>query len=614
MSLVVAGNPIRLGREIAKGHEGAVHELPSMPGLVAKIYHSAPSPVRARKLQAMAAMPAAARPAGAAWPVAVVLDGARIAGFVMPRFENRRELHAVCAPAERKKTFPQADYRFLVAVAANLARAFATVHAAGAVIGDVNERLALVDHCATVGLVDCDSFQIERDGTILTCDVGVEQYQPPELQGVALRGRQRLRNYDCFGLAVLVFQLLFFNRHPFAGVPVHGAPPSLGEAIAQNRFAWSAEAAARAQVVQPPNTLAFTALDDRLRELFERAFGPKGRSEGRHAARAWVEALDSYAAQLVACRANPQHAHLPGPCPICVIEGRTGTLMFVPRGGAAVPALPDFSKLAEHFRADLGRRLLPKAPGVPPSECDHARHVTASTLPPGLKRPGILGRVLKAVGIGENVWANEITRRDAAVDKARLTYQAALANWQTALRRDAIANVIRDIGSQCDRLANLRREADAVIAGAMAHARNGALRTWLEAFPIASASIQGVGPTRIAALEGAGIDTAADVTVKALEAVPGFGPVLSKRVLAWRKACEAGFKGPATAGTPAASAPALAAIRAKGISMEAAIRDGIVQLDRMIAAETARVAGVKTHLDRLARDLAQARADRAIMV
>ncbi len=612
MSLVVAGNPIQIGREIAHGFEGAVHELPGMPGYVAKLYHTTPDPFRARKLQAMAAMPAAARPAGAAWPVAVVLDGAKIAGFVMPRLENRRELHAVCAPAERKRTFPQADYRFLVAVAANLARAFATVHAAGAVIGDVNERLALVDQRATVGLVDCDSFQIDVDGAILTCDVGVEQYQPPEMQGVALRGNRRRRNFDCFGLAVLVFQLLFFNRHPFAGVPLDGAPPSLGEAIAQHRFAWSAEAATRG-VSQPPNTLPFTALDDRLRELFERAFGPNGPSEGRHPARAWVKALDSYAAQLVVCRANPQHAHLSGPCPICVIEGRTGTLMFVPRGGAATPALPDFSKMAAHVRAELGQRVLPKAPGFLPSEGNHARRVTGSPVPPALKRPGILDRVLHAVGIGENVWANELTRRDAVVEKTRLAYQAALANWQTALHRDAIASLIRDIGSRCDRLANLHREADAVTVGAAARARNDTLRTWLEAFPIASASIQGVGTTRIAALEGAGIDTAADVTVKALETVPGFGPVLSKRVLAWRKACEVRFKDPTTAGMPAVSAPALAAIRAKGSSLEAAIRDGIVQLDRMIATETARVSGVEADLDRLARDLAQARADRAIM-
>lgn len=612
MSLVVAGKPIRIGREIARGAEGAVHELPSMPGHVVKIYHAAPDDVRARKLRAMAAMISEARPTGAAWPVGVVHDGSRVAGFVMPRFENRRELHAVCAPAERKRTFPQADYRFLVAVAANLARAFTTVHAAGAVIGDVNERLALVDQRATVGLVDCDSFQIEVEGEVLTCDVGVEQYQPPELQGAALRGRQRQRNHDCFGLAVLIFQILFFNRHPFAGVPVQGAPPSLGEAIAQHRFAWSTEAEARG-VRQPPNTLPFTALDSHLRALFERSFGPKGVSEGRPRASAWVKRLESYGAQLLPCRANSQHAHLPGVCPICVIEGRTGALMFVPRAGASVPALPDFAALAALLRNELKRRLLPQATGTPPSERDHARGVTGRPPPPGVERPSFFGRILNAVGIGEGSWTKEIAKRDSAIEQARRAYETALADWQTAVHRDRIATVVRDMASDCGRLANLRREADAVVSGAAGRARGAALRTFLETFPIASASIDGIGPARIAALEGAGIDTAADVSSRALEAVPGFGPVLSKRVLAWRKDCEAGFTASATSGRPATNSPALAAVLAKGTSLEAAIRDGLVRLDYMIAAEAARLTGVRADLDRLARDLAQVNADRAIM-
>ncbi len=330
MPLRVNGQEIQVGEIISKGAEGAIHKLPSMPGCVAKIYHAIPNPLRAQKLRIMATMSADARPMGAAWPVAVVMNGVEIAGFVMPHFENRLELHSVCAPIARKGAFPQADYRFLVAVAANLARVFATVHATGAVIGDVNERLALVDHRATVGLVDCDSFQIGNGDTIFTCDHGVERYQPPEMQGVALRGCLRTRNHDCFGLAVLIFQLLFFNRHPFGGVTLDGTSPSLGEAIAQYSFAWGAEAPAL-KVCQPPNTLPFSALDERMRELFERAFGEKGYSEGRPTARAWVKALDNYAARMTACRSNPLHAHIHNNCLICEIEEKARTLMFSPK-------------------------------------------------------------------------------------------------------------------------------------------------------------------------------------------------------------------------------------------------------------------------------------------
>jgi DNA-binding helix-hairpin-helix protein with protein kinase domain len=612
MPLVVAGRPIQIGREIAKGAEGAVHELPNLPGRLAKLYHLGPDLARARKLHAMASMRAAARPAGAAWPVAVVQDGARVVGFIMPRFENRRELHALCAPAERKKSFPHADYRFLIATAANLARAFATVHAAGAVIGDVNERLALVDKQATVGLVDCDSYQIEVDGALLTCDVGVEQYQPPELQGITLRGLERSRNHDCFGLAVLIFQLLFFNRHPFAGVPVHGDPPSLGEAISQYRFAWSAKASARG-VLQPPNTLAFAALDERLRNYFERAFGPEGRSDGRPSASAWVAALDDFAQRLVACPANPQHAHLPGPCPICIIEGRTGAQMFTPRGSVAAPDIPDFGALAARLRGELKRRSVPASPGPAPADRDHAHSVTGAPPPPGLHPPSFFGRLLKAVGIGDDPWGKELARRNTDLRNATLAYDAALTQWKDPLHRDKIANLVRDLHTQCDRLGKLPKEAAGVISGAISQARSASLRAWLETFPVASASIEGIGRGRIAALEGAGIDTAADVTSHTLKSVPGFGPVLSQRLLDWRKACEAGFTAAPTVAMPPSAVTALATVRAKGSSLDAAIRDGLGKLDRMIEDETARLSGVRLQLERLARCLAQARADRARM-
>lgn len=54
---------------------------------------------------------------------------------------------------------------------------------------------------------------------VFHCDVGVPLWTPPELQGRDFRGLTRTKNHDRFGLAVLMFQLLFMGRHPFAGVP-----------------------------------------------------------------------------------------------------------------------------------------------------------------------------------------------------------------------------------------------------------------------------------------------------------------------------------------------------------------------------------------------------------
>jgi DNA-binding helix-hairpin-helix protein with protein kinase domain len=53
-------------------------------------------------------------------------------------------------------------------------------------------------------------------------------------------GVTRTPNHDNFGLAVLIFQLLCMGRHPFAGRFLGtGDPPSIPEAIARSRYAYS---------------------------------------------------------------------------------------------------------------------------------------------------------------------------------------------------------------------------------------------------------------------------------------------------------------------------------------------------------------------------------------
>src|SRR5262249_32278895 len=59
------------------------------------------------------------------------------------------------------------------------------------------------------------------------------------------------------------------------------------------------------------------------------------------------------------------------------------------------------------------------------------------------------------------------------------------------------------------------------------------LTRFLERFHIASAHIPHVKDTRKAMLSSYGIDTAADVNVKDLEAVPGFGHSLTAQMMKW---------------------------------------------------------------------------------
>jgi DNA-binding helix-hairpin-helix protein with protein kinase domain len=322
------GSRISLGRALGSGGEGTVYEV-SGDSLVAKIYHKPPAPPKIEKLGVMvrAGTPALLRVA--AWPVELLEDEARrVRGFLMPRADARENAHQLYSPKSRRHAFPDADFRFVVHAAANVARAFASMHAAGHVIGDVNHGNALIGHDATVVLIDCDSFQV-RDpaGRVFTCDVGVPLFTAPELQNMPFRGLERSERHDSFGLAVLMFHLLFQGRHPYAGVCAEGEMP-IERAIAESRFAYGAASAQRG-MSPPPATLPLDAFGARIAGLFEQAFAPPGETP-RPRADEWIEALTALERELVPCAASPAHFHPGGDCCWCAVERQSGLRLFGP--------------------------------------------------------------------------------------------------------------------------------------------------------------------------------------------------------------------------------------------------------------------------------------------
>src|SRR5947209_2935353 len=139
-------------------------------------------------------------------------------------------------PVQRLKCYPRAGWDFQVRAAWNLAAAFDEVHKAGGLVGDVNQSNAQVSTRALVRLIDCDSFQIRANGKAYLCEVRVAHYIPPELQGKSLHGLIRTENHDAFGLAVLIYQLLFVGKHPFMGIDLGSGDPPFEQLIAEFRF------------------------------------------------------------------------------------------------------------------------------------------------------------------------------------------------------------------------------------------------------------------------------------------------------------------------------------------------------------------------------------------
>lgn len=356
------GRSIRLGAKLGTGGEGAVFRVEGHPNLVAKLYHEAVSDEKAAKLAAMASLMTESLRRVAAWPEATLHAGrGRPSGFLMRQIVDHRDIHYLYGPRTRVREYPQASYRFLIAVASNVARSFAVVHQHGHVIGDVNQggvHVAIRD--ATVSLVDCDSFQVNHNGRLFGCEVGIPAFQPPELQSISsYRGVTRTANHDCFGLAVLIFHTLFLGRHPFAGSYLGNGEMSLERAIAEFRFPYARDAARR-DMGQPVLSLGLGAVSPALAALFERAFLEHGK-QSRPSALEWVGALDAFASEAVDCSANASHAHKRDAkqCPLCNIESRSGLLLFVPPSRAAATTTIRLDELWRDFTACVHASQVP---------------------------------------------------------------------------------------------------------------------------------------------------------------------------------------------------------------------------------------------------------------
>lgn len=330
------GRPVRLGQKLGTGGEGAVYEIAGVSQFVAKVYHVAPEPSKADKLNAMVAIATANKRLldVAAWPVATLYDrpGGSVVGIGMPRVTGGREIHDLYGPSFRKIHFPNADWRFLLGVARRCVAAFDDIHRGGIVVGDVNQGNVLVFPDGRIRLIDCDSFQIAHGGRTFLCGVAVGHFTPPELQSADFRSVIRTPNHDRFGLAVLIFHLLFAGRHPFAGRFLGaGDPPPIEKAIVEGRFAY-ASWAARAQMAPPPHVPTLRVVPSEIGTLFERAFGPGSELAGaRPSAAEWAAAIERLGRSLRRCSESPGHfypAHLSA-CPWCEIERHGGPDYFI---------------------------------------------------------------------------------------------------------------------------------------------------------------------------------------------------------------------------------------------------------------------------------------------
>ncbi len=313
MTVVISsdGRRLTLGSLLGKGGEGAVHFIAEAPNLAAKIYNPGKAKDRRGKVEAMVSARLHANSEYVAYPIDLLKSqNGDFLGFTMKKVAGFKSVHDLYGPASRKTEFPTADTKFLLRAATNLAGAVASIHANGCVIGDINHSGILVSSQALVTLIDSDSFQYRSSTAIYRCLVGVAEYTPPELQSAQFDKIDRNPNHDNFGLAVLLFQLLFLGRHPFAGRYLGKGDMDIKTAIRDGRFAYS-ERRSETMMEPPPHVPALTDYGAEIGKSFEAAFLPTSRQLSfRPTAADWVKRLKAVETNLATCSVDRTHSYI----------------------------------------------------------------------------------------------------------------------------------------------------------------------------------------------------------------------------------------------------------------------------------------------------------------
>jgi DNA-binding helix-hairpin-helix protein with protein kinase domain len=646
------GQPVVLGGELGRGGEGVVHALEgaAWSDKAGKVYLKALDASKQEKLRFMAGHGSADVLKYTAWPVDTLHrhQGGPVCGLIMTRLSALKPVHVLYNPKQREMEFPNSDWRFLLFVSRNIAAAFDALHGSGHVVGDVNQNNVLVSTDSKVTIIDCDSFQVKTSKETFLCGVGASHFTPPELQRTTSFAKSpRTANNDNFGLALLIFHLLFGGRHPYSGRPLTTLrDQSLEDNIAQFRFAYAADAKARG-IEPPPGALKLDLLPSTMQRQFVQAFTEEG-GLLRPTAAEWAQSLDRLRANLKTCTVQPQHWYLAERrvCPWCELE-RSGITYFGPT--AARPASnsnlisdPVFALGALWLAIEEvpvpATRALPselqfRVTGAPWSSTMTAKRVshvltTIRTLIAvvamaiTIVAPGAfvvtffaaLGLAWGAQQVVGKATREEKTRRTYAAKSAQASMEAAKLQFEKVSVRNAFDAKRQELAEARKSYLATIEQRNLAVRDLERTASSRQLELFLSNFSIEDATISGIGPSRKADLRSYGISSASDVSESQVLKVPGFGEVTTGKLIAWRRSCELRFKFDPTKAVTHNDRMAVHAKFATRIRvLQSTIQNGPASLRAVIGASAEPETTALGELRTATESLAQANADLAVL-
>jgi DNA-binding helix-hairpin-helix protein with protein kinase domain len=572
-----SGSTLKLGRKVGMGGEGTVYAVEGQPQVAAKIYRPDIRASRQAKITAIVAEQWHKTAVEVAFPVDTVWhpkDG--FMGFTMRLLGNRRPIHEAYNPSTRRQYFPKASFPFLLRIALNAANAVGKVHATGCVVGDLNHSGFLVAPDATVSLIDADSFQVRSKGQLFPCRVGVPEYTAPELQGVNLGSVLRTANHDAFGLAALIFYILFLGRHPYAGRRPSGVHVEMNEAIRHCQFAYAINSPKNG-VLPPLHGPTLRDVPKDLAGMFESAFGQAGVSSGRPSAADWIKALASAERHVKPCANNSFHHHftIAPDCPWCRMErGLPGFAAFqfvappltagsqtnVGQYIAALQAVaelgpaPDLetvvasatlaspSPFAKSLRRKRWRRLGLAGLGV-------AAMCGSAWLAVALKFAPVAATTATAVAMSCGILLiglrapSEIATLRMASAKAKRDWEDCRKDWHDGTSEDSLLRLKAMAEKSIHELKALPQIENQKLKELDNNRKDIQRLRYLERYTLEHANISGLAKAKIDRLRKSGISTAADLakTTRAKIAKIKGCKSIADPLMAWRDSIDRGF-------------------------------------------------------------------------
>lgn len=568
-----------LAKLIGKGGEGEVYAIKGRSGKAAKIYNASLRAKRENKVRAMVDKGLAAKTDLVAYPSEIVTDRqGNFLGFAMRHVSGYLPLHELYTPMSRRRHFQKVDYRFLIRAAQNVARAVWKVHMTGCVIGDLNHSGVLVAQNATVALIDADSFQFSLNGRTYPCEVGVEDYTPPELQGKTFGSVRRTIEHDNFGLAVAIFHLLFMGNHPYVG---RSKNPNLklGETIAQNRFAYSLTRQDETQTSPPRTAMTLNLFPDAIIHSFETAFS---RTHGaRPGAQEWLQALNKLAADLNRCSTYKTH-YYPRSAQNCIWceLASFGLKDMFPSAPTAAPNIPTYARGTEKAVLGILAYRLPSTADILPSTAKPSGPSSKLRKAKVRKR----WRLLISPLVGVTAFAMVILVILISIKTASLVpllvaimsipLISKIVVWfLRGIQTDPFLQAFKDADEQVQleldafvlrnnltyavtEFKRLRGELNDAITAyknlnpalvsemrvLRSNREDRQRQTYLDGFLIRRADITGIGTVNTYTLHLFGIQTAADIDRSAVLRVPGLDDDKTNQLLNWRRGLESQFR------------------------------------------------------------------------